>query len=65
MLDKEPSTSAGFPSSYDALQKNDIGSSFEYSVKNIIKKIENYHVVLENRANFENHIITIAGDPNH
>lgn len=43
-------------------QKNDIGSSFEYSVKNIIKKIENYHVVLENRANFENHIITIAGD---
>lgn len=43
-------------------QKNDIGSSFEYSVKNIIKKIENYHVVLENRANFENQIITIAGD---
>ena len=43
-------------------QKNDIGSSFEYSVKNIIKKIENYHVVLENRANFENNIITIAGD---
>ena len=44
------------------LQKNDIGSSFDYSQKNIIKKIENYHVVLENRANLHDHIITIAGD---
>lgn len=44
------------------LQTNEIGSTFEYSMKNIHNRHRVYHVSLENRSNFQNQTIEIADD---
>lgn len=45
------------------MQAVDVGSSFEYDQLNYIKRMQNHKVVVENRSNFQNQTIAIAGDP--
>ena len=45
------------------LQKMDVGGSFDYERMNYIKRMEKYHVVLENRSDFQNQTIAIANHP--
>ena len=44
------------------MQTNEVGSSFDYSSVNSIHRILNNHVVIENRSDFQNQTIIIAGD---
>lgn len=44
------------------MQSMDVGSSFEYEQLNYIKRLEHHRVELENRSDFQNQTIAIAGD---
>jgi len=44
------------------MQTMDVGASFEYETPNRIKKIVSHRVKLENRSDFQNQTISIAGD---
>lgn len=45
------------------MQKNEVGTSFEYYTVNYIKRLQTHHVQLENQSDLQNHTIAIAGDP--
>ena len=44
------------------MQTIEVGTSFDYQQFINLKRFQNHHVVLENRANFQNKTIAIAGD---
>lgn len=44
------------------MQKNEVGTSFQYSTINNIKRVEYHNVLLENQTDLQNHTIAIAGD---
>jgi hypothetical protein len=44
------------------MMKINVGSSFDYSTKNYIKRMVDHEVVVENRTDFNNQTIEIAGD---
>lgn len=44
------------------MQTYEVGSSFEYDQINNIRKMQTHRVVLENRSDFQNQSIAIAGD---
>lgn len=44
------------------LQTTEVGGYFQYEQQNHIKRVEQHFVVLENRSNFQNQTIAIAGD---
>lgn len=44
------------------MQTVEVGSTFEYSCLNYIKRMTTNHVTLENRSDFQNQTIAIAGD---
>ena len=45
------------------MQTMEVGSTYEYDQKNKIKRMQHHCVVLENRSDFQNQTIVIAGDP--
>lgn len=44
------------------MQTIDVGSSFEYDQMNQIKRLQHHKVIVENRSDFQNQTIAIAGD---
>lgn len=44
------------------MQKNEVGTSFQYSTLNNIKRVEYHNVLLENQSDLQNQTIAIAGD---
>ncbi len=44
------------------MQKGDVGTSFQYSTLNNIKRVQEHVVLLENQTNLQNQTISIAGD---
>ena len=44
------------------MQKNEVGTSFQYSTINNIKRTELHNVLLENQSDLQNQTIAIAGD---
>ena len=44
------------------MQKGDVGTTFQYTTRNNIKRVEEHHVLLENQTDFQNQTIAIAGD---
>ena len=44
------------------MQRSKVGTSFDYSIINRIKRLEKHHVFLENQTDLQNHRIAIAGD---
>lgn len=44
------------------MQTFEVGSSFEYEQPNMIKRMQLHKVVIENRSDFQNQTIAIAGD---
>ena len=44
------------------MQTTEVGATFEYNQLNYIKRMTCNHVTLENRTNFQNQTIAIAGD---
>ena len=44
------------------MQKNEVGTSFQYSTINNIKRTEYHNVLLENQSDLQNQTIAIAGD---
>lgn len=45
------------------MQTIEVGSSFEYDQINKIKRIQHHKVIVDNRSNFQNQTIALAGDP--
>ncbi len=44
------------------MQKSKVGTSFEFSARNYIKRLINHHVLIENQSDLQNQTIAIAGD---